>query len=371
MKIAIDARELCGTPTGVGRYLDRILDAWMRLPEARAHEFVLCAPAGDALPVFEGLRVTVCSRPGGGTRWEQLVLPGLLRASGADVLFSPGYTGPLRCPVPMVVAVHDVSFAAHPDWFSWREGARRRTITRMAAVRAARVLTISRFSQREIATYLGIGADRVTVIYPGVTRVGPAGDAHRPPSGSGGGTGGAVLYVGSIFTRRHVPALIEGFAQVAHVHPEATLDIVGDNRTSPRIDLAALVTASGVPDRVRVRAYVQDDTLAALYDEARAFVFLSSYEGFGLTPLEALAAGVPPIVLDTPVARETCGDAAMYVARPEPSLVAGAIEAVLFDTSTRRRLTDAAPAILARYDWDRCAAAVLDVLLDAGRSRVP
>ena len=84
------------------------------------------------------------------------MLPRLVRNGKADVLFSPGYTAPLFAGVPMVVAIHDVSFAAHPEWFGWREGLRRRMLTRLSARRAARVLTISEFSKREIVTRLGV-----------------------------------------------------------------------------------------------------------------------------------------------------------------------------------------------------------------------
>ena len=69
----------------------------------------------------------------------------------------------------MVVAIHDVSFAAHPEWFRWREGARRRTIVRLAARSARRIITISRFSKREIIAHLGVERDKIVVAYPGVT----------------------------------------------------------------------------------------------------------------------------------------------------------------------------------------------------------
>jgi hypothetical protein len=117
MRIAIDARELSGKSTGVGRYLAQILTAWGELPRAAAHEYVLCSP--EPIMVPGTLRASVVTAPGRRTLWEQRALPRL--AAGSDVLFAPGYSGPLRSPVPMVITIHDVSFAAHPEWFSWRE----------------------------------------------------------------------------------------------------------------------------------------------------------------------------------------------------------------------------------------------------------
>src|SRR6185436_18631724 len=134
MRIAIDAREMSGRPTGVGRYLSEILRAWNQLPVARAHEFVLCSPAPIALPA-SGLRLTTAIAAGRGTLWEQWTLPRLVTRAGADVLFAPAYTAPVRCRVPVVLTIHDVSFAARPEWFTWREGLRRRTLTRMSARR--------------------------------------------------------------------------------------------------------------------------------------------------------------------------------------------------------------------------------------------
>ena len=87
--------------------------------------------------------------------------------------------------------------------------------------------------------------------------------------------------------------------------PDARLEIVGDNRTTPRIDVDQLIAPAASADRVHWRSYVSDADLAALYATASVFVFLSDYEGFGLTPLEAMAAGIPIVVLDT---RDRAGD---------------------------------------------------------------
>jgi glycosyltransferase involved in cell wall biosynthesis len=355
VRIAIDARELAGRPTGVGRFLREILIAWAQLPDALSHEYVLCAASAIDLSPFAPLPVSAMVREGGGTGWEQLVLPGMLREAAADVLLAPGYTAPLRSPVPFVVVVHDVSFAAHPEWFSWREGARRRTLTRLAARRARTVVTVSEFSKREIVAHLGVDANKVAVVYHGLPQV--VGGAHPPIP-----TPQSVLYVGSVFNRRHVPELIEAFGALAAAHPDATLDIVGDNRTSPRIDIAGCAERSGAADRIHVRSYVEDAELSRLYAEAGAFAFLSEYEGFGLTPLEALGSGVPIVVLDTAVAREVYQDAALYVARPEPHVIANALERALYDADERARVLAASSELLPRYSWDRAARRLLAAL---------
>ncbi len=359
MRIAIDARELLGKPTGVGRYLRQILAGWNELPGAAAYQYVLCTPTSFHDHTLPNLPVSIVSAAGRGLLWEQTVLPRL--AADADVLFAPGYSGPLRGSVPMVVTIHDVSFAAHPEWFSWREGLRRRLLTRLAARRAAKVITVSDFSKKEIVKHLGVPQSQVEVIYSGVTTLRQAASpaATRDP---------LVLYVGSLFNRRHIPELIEGFARMAARHPAARLEIVGDNRTRPHLEIEDLIARSAAHDRIRARSYVPDDELAALYARASAFAFLSDYEGFALTPMEALQSGIPVLLLDTEVAREIYGPAAAYVDRAEPERIAAALERLLVDTAERRRLLDTAATQLERYSWRECAQRTLQVLLSCARS---
>ena len=363
MRVAIDGRELVGRATGVGRYLVEVLKAWNDLPEASAHDFVVCTHAPLALPALPRLRLSTVVGPGsGGTWWEQTALPRLLRAAQPNVLFAPAYTAPIGCRVPVVLTIHDVSFFAHPEWFSWREGLRRRTLTGLAARRAARVLTDSQFSRDEIVQRLGVEGARVQVIYPGSSGV-----AQRPRRGAAAPPGHLVLFVGSVLARRHVPELVEGFARLARRRPDLHLAIVGETRGVPAVDLASHVRASGVEDRIQVRGFVTDDELADLYGRAGAFAFLSSYESFGLTPLDAIEAQVPPVVLDTPVAREIYGPAAHYVTTPDPALVETALECVLFDASERARMADAGVTRLTRYTWAAAARHTLDALVGAAR----
>jgi len=179
-----------------------------------------------------------------------------------------------------------------------------------------------------------------------------------------------VLFVGSIFNRRHVPDLIRGFAPIARAHPDVSLDIVGDNRSFPREDLRQTIAAERIEPHVHWHEYVSDQRLAAMFAAARAFAFLSEYEGLGLTPLEALAAGVPPLLLETAVARESCGAAALYVPVNDLAATTRGLESLLFDDRTRQRILSAAPAALAKYSWARAARETLAVIEAAGSAMV-
>jgi glycosyltransferase involved in cell wall biosynthesis len=164
--------------------------------------------------------------------------------------------------------------------------------------------------------------------------------------------------------------LIRAFDLVADRVPDARLEIVGENRTNPHVDFESIRAGCRHGDRVSIRSYVDDGALASLYDRASVFAFLSEYEGFGLTPLEALAAGVPPIVLDTPVARETCGAGARYVA-PSASNdeIAATIAELLSNADARQNVLRHRRDVLNRYDWPLAAAATLSVLEEAAGAR--
>ena len=359
LRIAVDGRELVGRPTGVGRYLLEILRAWAEDPAMR-HDVTVILPASPpphlaALGPRIAWHVEATARPG--TWWEQMRLPRVLARLAPDVLFAPGYTAPLQHPCPTVVTIHDVSFWAHPEGFRRRERLRRRWLTRTTARRAARILTVSEFSAREIARWLRVNPDRIDVVPNGAPQ---AVERIRPAAGP------TVLYVGSLLNRRRIPLLLQAFRLVRARVPDARLVLAGENRTSPPIDPLRIAIGLGIEDAVDYRAYVADEDLPRLYDDARVFAFLSDYEGFGLTPFEAIAHGVPPVLLDTPVAREIYGDAARLVAA-DAQAIADALVTLLIDDATRATLAQAGAQRLPAFTWGRTAAAALRALEAAAR----
>lgn len=352
VRIGIDARELLGDATGVGRYLGELLRRWTERGDAATRRFLLYSP--------EPLRIWGQTPPGGitarvlsggrGTWWEQTTLRKAARHDRLHAFFAPAYTAPVALGVPFAVTIHDISFIAHPRWFRPRERWRRRALTTYAARTASVVFTDSEFSRSEIEKHLKVDRSRLVVIPPGVTAVRPSGD----PPGSGEAREPLVLYVGSLFNRRRIPDLIAAFAVASRGVSGARLAIVGADRTWPRQDLSTIAAAHNVASQVEIRDYLPQDELARLYRRASVFAFLSEYEGFGLTPLEALSAGVPIVVLDTPIAREVYGPAAAYVGRDTDSAAAALRHLLTSPEAIRAQLTHA-PGVLAGYSWDRAA----------------
>jgi glycosyltransferase involved in cell wall biosynthesis len=361
LTIAIDGRELAGHPTGVGRYVGGVLQAWVDEGfRHRLHLILHAAPPEWVTRLPLDLTVELCPAVVAGTLWEQTTLATAARRVGADVLLCPAYTAPLRAHCPTVLIVHDVSFFAQPDGFRWREGLRRRWLTRASARRAAAVLTDSAFSADEITRWLGVPRTEVILAPQGAPpwQGGPAAQQRAP----------LVLSVGTLFTRRHIPELLEAFAAVVTRVPGAHLVLVGGNQTHPRIDPTAIAGTLGITDQVTWHTYVSDDELDTLYRTARAFVFLSDYEGFGMTPMEAAARAVPSVMLDTAVAREVYADGALRVPLAIPT-IADALTSLLTDEAIHTRVSAAARERLARFTWRETGRVVREALESAAADR--
>ena len=311
MRVAIDARELAGRPTGVGRYLAELLREWRDGVAARPRTGALqsSAAAGSRTGLAGTRRArvgrhalgTVGVRAGARPRQARCALrPGLHGAAGLSGTGGAG--GPRRLLLRPPRVVHRPRRPAAP------------ADHRVGGAPGARG-----------AGALGVLGARDRALHRGarIARARSSTSASARPRPSSAPRQSSVLFVGSLFQRRRIDVLIDAFARLAAAHPEVHLDIVGENRTVPRVDYTAQVAALGLGGRLSVRHWVDDETLATLYAQATAFAFLSEYEGFGFTPLEALAHGAVPVVLDTPVAREIYGDAAVRVA-DGPDLVEAA-----------------------------------------------
>ena len=368
LRVGVDARELQGAATGVGRYLRGLLREWRG--EARDRFYLYFNGAAPADPILD--HPAIVKRPlgpggGRGLWWQERLVPPAARADGVDVFFSPAYVCPLRLRTPRVTTVHDLSFFALPRDFTVRDGFRRRLLV-AASLRASRsVLAVSDFTRREIVARFPEAEARSVVI--------PLGADHRlPPAPERdeararlGVAGPLLLAVGAIFNRRCLPDLLRAAARLRSRWPDLAVEVVGEDRTHPPLDIAGLVRGLGLESQVRISGFVGEAALATRYAAADVAVVLSEYEGFGLPVLEAMVRGVPVVTSTAPALGELFAEAAVLVDPHDVPGIASAVSRILEGPDLRHALRERGRALASRYSWAETARLTRDVLVAAAR----
>jgi glycosyltransferase involved in cell wall biosynthesis len=369
LRVGIDARELQGRPTGTGRYLRNLLRQWTRDGEDRFFAYV----NGPAPPEAVLRHDRVCLRTVGdgrtrGLLWQERDLPPAVRADAPDVFFSPAYSCPLRLGIPRVTAVHDLSFFSYPSDFALLDAIRRR-LTVAASVRAsAAVLACSAFTAREIAARFPDAGPRVVHVPLGSDDDLPSPPQREAARARRGLRGPLLLTVGAILNRRCLPTLLRATALLRRRGFDVRLDVVGENRTHPRVDFSSLISQLDLGDSVTLAGYVPEVELVASYAAADVAVFLSEYEGFGLPALEAAGRGLPLVVADRPALSEVFGEAALRVDPQDAGAVAEAVLRLLQDADLRRDLVARGRALAKLHSWAETARLTREVLAAAAAS---
>lgn len=370
MNIGVDARELQGRPTGVGRYLRNLLRAW---PEAAGDRLFLYfnGPAPRD-PILEDPRITgraLGAWPVRGLVWQEVRLPAAARADALDVFFAPAYACSLRLRIPRVVTVHDMSFFSIPEDFALRDGMRRRWLVGASLKASRRIVVVSDFTRREVATRFPEVGDRVAVVPHGADDDLPPGPARCDARARLGLRGPMLLSVGSILNRRRLPALLHAVSRLLPAWPDLVLDVVGENRTHPPLDLVALGSRLGMAERLRASGFVSDAALAERYAASDVAVYLSEYEGFGLPVLEAMSRGVPVLTSARPATGEIFAGSALLVEPQDVPGIAEALAHLLGDPTLRADLGSRGRALAARYSWGQAARGTREVLAAAAGER--
>ncbi len=354
MKLGILASEMDGTPTGVGR----LLRGWLPwLSQLRPDwKFVLLfqgEPFEDPLLDDPGFETIFFSRPDlSPTLFEQWKLGRLLPE--LDAFFSPAYSLPrgLRC--RSLVALHDLSFEVLPEEYGFRQRWRRRLLARRAARNASRVLTISPRIAAQLESLYSVSPQRIGILPLAVDREIFDGRPVDRPAG-----GPYALCVGSILDRRRPEVVIEAFEQIHAEHPEMRLVFAGPNRLREPERLQRAIDGYGLDGFVETLGFVSDDDLFALMQHAEFSVYVSTYEGYGLPPVESLVVGTPTIVSDGLALDFLWPEYPYRVAEIEAGEIASTARRILDDSGLRDRVLSEAQTRLAGLDWRSATEALL------------
>ena len=344
MRVLLDATYALRGPSGTGVYIARLAAA---LREAGI-DVVEAADRGRPPPAGGGL---------GSARnlardrwWTQVALPRRAQAAGADVIHHPLPAHARRAPCPQVVTLHDLAFERLPECFdpAFRRWA---SLTHRRAARAAdAVVCVSQTTRRDAMARWGLAGARIVVAPhgPGQAAAGAAPPAAAPAH---------FLYIGDDEPRKNLALLLAAHARYRAAAGEAALELVLAGRAQP-------------PPQPGVRG-APDPDLASLLSQAVALVHPALHEGFGLTALEAMQAGVPVIAARSPGLAETCAQAALYVDPHDAEGLADALARVAVDPALRSALAAAGRERAAAFSWRTSARAHIEAYTLAAMPRAP
>ncbi len=355
--IALDGAFSREPLTGSGQYT---LGLWRQFSSAvPCRRVVLLLPASGQTRALQ----TRVARGGKASKvwWEQCGVVEAARAAGAALLHVPYFAGPLRSSLPLVVTVHDVIPLLFPEYRASLAMRLYLRLVSLVARRAEAVITDSAHSKRDIVRELRIAGDRITVIpLAADSRYQPATDLARLAElrRRFALRGPVIFNVGGLDARKNLPALIEAFASAfPRLDPETRLVIAGrPHSENPRLypPLEPVVRRFGLERQVVLTGAISEEDKLGLYQLADLYVYPSLYEGFGLSPLEAMACGTPVIAANRSSLPEVVGDGGILV-EPEPAALARAIEEVLIDDRLRAELARRARKRAAQFSWERTA----------------
>lgn len=394
MTIGIDARFYGPIGKGLGRYVQEVVDNIIKISSAEegagAFKYVIfLSPENFDEFISDNPRVKKVKLDCPWYGWrEQLVMPFYLWREKLDLIHFPHFNVPILTPGRFVVTIHDLILTNFP---TIRATTRRylvyylknlayRLVIYLALIRSKKIITVSHFTKEDIITKFGVDPKKIVVIYEGVANLTKGMDSlfiakldsreilkqyHIPDN--------FLLYVGNAYPHKNLERLLRVFSRLHADWPDIRLVLVGrSDYFYERIkSLASSLNLWQETNRNSVvifPGYVPDAQLEIFYQSARAYVFPSLYEGFGLPPLEAMAQGCPVISSNRASLKEVLGEAAVFFNPEDEADILTNIIYVLTNDDKRSDLINKGRDQAKKYHWWDCARETLTVYESVLRS---
>ncbi len=359
LPIRIGVNALYLIPGGVGGteiYLRELLAALSRIDSVNEYFIFTNAETGrDLVPNqanfhHEPQSLNAAFRPAR-LLWEQTVLPVRVKRRGVRVLLNPGFTSPVFCSCPTVTVFHDLQHIRHPEFFRRFDLPFWRLMLWLSARRSQHLIAVSESTSTDLRLAYGSDADRVAVIPHGVDRRFYELDRTFVEP--------YLLCVSTLHPHKNIDRLLRAYARANLTKRLVCAGMRGFDAER----LYTLRANLGLERSVDFTGWISRDDLLRTYERAHAFVYPSTFEGFGMPVLESMAAGIPTACSSIPVLRETGGDAVLYFDPHDEDAMVDALCRLSDDEELRGRLAIAGPVRARQYTWERTAQLTLELLM--------
>jgi glycosyltransferase involved in cell wall biosynthesis len=273
--------------------------------------------------------------------WEQLILPFEARNFRLDVLFNPGFTAPIVCGCPMVTVFHDLQHKRHPEYFRWFDLPFWNFFLWMSARRSRGLIAVSGATRDDLQRYYGVSAQ---VIHHGVERAFFEIATKRAPKDY-------LLCASTSHPHKNLTALLRAYRKAGGLPHLVITGVRG---------FAACEVEAAAGESVKITGWIPREELYELFRGARGFIYPSTFEGFGMPVLEAMAAGVPVACSDIPPLREIAGSTVHYFDPADESEIRSALELL----AAGMLPTEAARQRASEFTWEKTARETLDYLTE-------
>jgi glycosyltransferase involved in cell wall biosynthesis len=370
MQIGIDARLVFYNRAGIGEYIIQLTEALAGL-EPPDDIFLLLQSRKDKGTIVSSngfLRKSLWTPSH--NRFEQMALSFEISRLGLDLLHSPDFIPPFNRNCKSVITIHDLAFLLYPHFLT-KESARYYGQIDQAWRKTDHIIAVSEATKHDCIKMLGVPEKKITVIHEAanpIYRPLPKDEARQVAKTKYQLDQDFILFVGTIEPRKNLPGLLQAYRRLRDNYKREEILVLRGSKGWLWEEVYETVARLNLEKHVVFLGRVPSEDLVYLYNAARLLVHPSFYEGFGLTPLEAMTCGVPVVASNISSLPEVVGDAALLIDPHDIDGLTVAIWRVLTEEELRNDLVCKGFKRAQKFSWKEAARKTLEVYHKIGKS---
>ena len=370
MKILLDARLYGLEHAGIGRYIKNLVDNLVEIDKENDYVILLKSAYFHKLKVpdnWEKVLVEINHY----TLKEQFLLPKVINKLKPDLVHFPHFNFPIFYSGKYLVTIHDLikhtskgkATTTKSPLLYWPKYLAYQVVFSKAVNGASKIIVPSETVKNDLVAFYNLPRNKVIVTYEGVDKnysnVKLSNKKNEEVLDKYKIKGDFIIYTGSVYPHKNVERLLEA-VKIINLKVPISL-VISCSRSVFWSRLERKIKDLGLTNIVKLVGFVPDDDLVILYKNAKAFVFPTLSEGFGLPGLESMSVRLPVACSDIPILREIYKDASLYFDPLDPNDIAIKIETICKDISVRERLIKNGLSLIKKYSWQRMSQETLEI----------